>query len=392
MNMKKLLICVLLFTSINSWAQLPSWGMTEIQYKMPNFETKMSEIGAQAYNNNWLLKITAPADWHNKIRMALSNGGERDVQVSFKDSVHQSITITAGKGAKVAKISSSSGNTTVQKQVVIDKPEIDTEVEAPDFGDTSFSSNNDELLENIAAMEIEVPKGTVAAAEPSAATETKPTATAETPTPTPTAKPPKPAAPVVANEGADEEALREGLRKRHARTKRVDKEMSYDNISSRDDLFVDGTEVLIKRFVNQGVVIYFWMKEDYDPTIHQFVEKGRGKFQKDETAVASSEAKSANKPAPEPEVVQATELGFVAVDTVIDDQDELRKDHARNKRADLSINVDQLKEDDILYVLNQTVLVERPITSAQSAYFWLVGDTTITREVERKGDNKFVIK
>ena len=388
MNMKKLMICVLLITSINSWAQLPSWGMTEIQYKMPNFETKMSEIGAQAYDNNWLLKVTAPADWHNKIRMALSNGGERDVQVSFKDSVHQSITISAAKGAKVAKISSSSSNTTVQKQVVIDKPEIDTEVEAPDFGDTKFSSNNDELLENIAAMEIEVPKGTVAAVEtPPAAPEPKPVAA------TPTPKPTQTATTAVDNEAVDEGDLREALRKRHARTKRVDKEMSYDNISSRDDLFVNGTEVLIKRFVNQGVVIYFWMKENYDPTVHQFVEKGSGKYQKDEAAVASSEAKSGNQAAAEPEVeVKPTELGFVAVDTDIDDQDELRKDHARNKRADLSINADQLKEDDILYVLNQTVLVERPITSAQSAYFWLVGDTTITREVERKGDNKFVIK
>ena len=390
MNMKKLMVCVLLITSINSWAQLPSWGMTEIQYKMPNFETKMSEIGAQAYDNNWLLKVTAPADWHNKIRMALSNGGERDVQVSFNDSVHQSITITAAKGAKVAKISSSSSNTTVQKQVVIEKPEIDTEVEAPDFGDTKFSSNNDELLENIAAMEIKVPNGTVAAVESSAAAaESKPVTTAETPTPKPT----QATTPVAANEGVDEETLRETLRKRHARTKRVDKEMSYENISTRDDLFVNGTEVLIKRFVNQGVVIYFWMKEDYDPAIHQFKEKSSGKYQKDEAAVASSEAKSANQTTPESDAeVKPTELGFVAVDTVIDDQDELRKDHARNKRADLSINVDQLKTDDILYVLNQTVLVERPITSAQSAYFWLVGDTTITREVERKGDNKFVIK
>ena len=145
MNMKKLMICVLLITSINSWAQLPSWGMTEIQYKMPNFETKMSEIGAQAYDNNWLLKVTAPADWHNKIRMALSNGGERDVQVSFNDSVHQSITISAAKGAKVAKISSSSSNATVQKQVVIDKPESVNLVKPPTNIIKEIKTNSDSI-------------------------------------------------------------------------------------------------------------------------------------------------------------------------------------------------------------------------------------------------------
>jgi hypothetical protein len=150
--------------------------------------------------------------------------------------------------------------------------------------------------------------------------------------------------------------------------------------------------VLIKRFINRGVVLFFWMKEAYDPSIHKLVEKGSGKYQKDPEAVAGDQVTDADEQVEEAVEITPTNLDFVAVDNVVEDQDDLRRSHARNRRVDLSISASQLKSDDILYVQNQTVLVERPITSSQSTYFWLVGDTTINMEVERTGDNEFEIK
>ncbi len=398
---RKIMITALLLVSFVSWAELPSWGMTENQYKLPNFSNKMADIGAQAYKNNWLLKVTAPTDWHSTIRNALTNTGERDVQMTFKDSLYQSISISAVKGAKVAKISASNGNTTVQKQVIIEKPEIDTEVEAPDFGDTSFNNNSNELLEGIGTMEITVPaanertvdKSPVQVEEPAPAATLPVVSAPQEPAPSkPAVKPVVAQTPGNGNTSENIEQIKEDLRKRHARTKRVNKELSYTNIKGKDELFIKGPVVLVKRFINQGVVLYFWMKEAYDPTVHKLIEKGSGKYQKDPAALVG-ETPSVEKKAEEVvKEVAVTNLDFIAVDTVEEDQDDLRRSHARNKRVELSISVNQLKEDDVLFVKNQTILVERPITSSQSTYFWLVGETTIAREVVRKGDNKFIIK
>jgi len=389
--MNKILTIMMLLVATLSQAELPSWGMTENQYKLPNFNAKIGEIGEQAAKNNWLLKITAPKDWHNKIRMGLTDSGARDVQVNFKDSLYNSIAISAAPGIKMAQVSSSDASTTtVQKQVVIDKPEIDTEVDAPDFGKIEIESNGDELLGEISNLEIPVPV-------------TQPTDTR------PAAQPTRPAPQAVAPNTGDQvaepvamslseqsmamrEENKEELRKRHARTKRVDKLLSYASINSKDDLFIQGDVVLIKRFINRGVVLFFWMKEAYDPSIHKLVEKGSGKYQKDPEAVAGDQVADADEQVEEAVEITPTNLDFVAVDNVVEDQDDLRRSYARNRRVDLSISASQLKSEDILYVQNQTVLVERPITSSQSTYFWLVGDTTINMEVERTGDNEFEIK
>jgi len=388
--MKKVLTITLLLITSLSWAELPSWGMTENQYKLPNASTKFGEIGAQAAKNNWLLKITAPKDWHNKIRMGLTDSGARDVQVNFKDSLYNSIAISAVPGIKMAKVSSSNGSTaTVQKQVVIDKPEFDTEVDAPEFGDIEIPNNGDELLGEINKLEIAVP-----VAQPSATAAAQP-ARPSTNIRAETSGGQIAATPVLSADDqatATREENKEDLRRKYARAKRVEKNLSYTSITSKDDLFIKGDVVLIKRFINQGVVLFFWMNEAYDPAVHKLVEKGSGKYRKDPEAVAGDQVDAKVAEKTEEKVIEPTSLDFVAVDDVIEDQDDLRRSHARNKRVDVSISASQLKSEDILYVQNKTVLVERPITSSQSAFFWLVGDTTINLEVERTGDNEFEIQ
>lgn len=426
--MKTITLLTALLISAPGFAELPSWGLTESQYKSPDFSSKVGEIGGQAQKNNWMLKVTAPNDWHNTIKNALTQTGARDVQFTFKDSLYQSVSISAIPGAKTANISpSKTSNSTVQKQVVIDKPQIDTAVEAPDFGTTSFKNNNDELLENIGAMEIPMPTVQIESVKPTIKAQTKEVVKAEIntteppktppqatavpqvqPTPQPKATvpiaqveeqapavvpAPKPAVVIAdqANSELNTEEVKDILRKRHARSKRVDSELSYSSLNSKDEMFIDGSVVLIKRFVNQGVVLYYWMKEAYDPTVHKLVEKGSNKFKKDPTAIEGDVADE-DVEIVQPLKPQVTELKFIAVDTVQADQDDLRSEYIRNKRVDYSLSADQLKSEDILYVQNQTVLVERPISRTQSAYYWLVGETTINSAVERKGDNHFVIK
>jgi len=389
--MKKITIISMLIWSFISLAELPSWGMTEDQYKLPSFSSKMNEIGKQADKNNWLLKITAPKDWHNKIRSGLTDSGARDVQVNFKDSLYQSIAISAAVGAKMAKVSPSNGSTTVKKQVIIDKPEIDTDVEAPEFGDLEIKSNSNDLLVDIGEIDIAVPNVRSApkeAVKPEVKAKVEAKSVAVNNAVSETAK----VAQSPVGEKASVEITKEELRKRFARSKRVDKEISYNHITQKDDLFIQDDVVLVKRFVNQGVVLYFWMKEAYNPSVHKLIEKGSGKYQKDTEAVIGAIVDTTDSNANSVKEVTVTNLDFVAIDTNEDDKSDLRIGIARNKRVDTSISASQLKEDDILYVKNQTVLVVRPLTRSQNLYFWLVGDTVINREVERKGDNQFIIR
>ncbi len=240
------------------------------------------------------------------------------------------------------------------------------------------------MLESINSLEIAVPKPTKTVPQKV----TRPVATK------PAAKTQVEAAVVKStqelSEDAKTEVNKEFLRKKHARTKRVDKSINYNNLTDKDELFIQEDVVLVKRFINRGVVLFFWMKESYDPTVHKLVEKGSGKYQKDPEAM-KGDTPDAKVVEVEKEILP-TKLDFIAVDTSIDDQDDLRREFIRNKRVDYSTTADKLKKGDFLYVKNQTVLVERKLSKAQSAYYWLVGETTITKEVERKSDNEFVIK
>jgi|GEM_PF-1216108 len=395
--MKKLFLSIILLISFTTWAELPSWGMTENQYKLPTFNNKMNEIGKQAFKNNWLLKVTAPEGWHNNIRNALTQIGERDVQLTLKDSLYQSIAISAFPGAKIAKINpSSSSDSIVQKQVVIEKPEINTAIEAPDFGESDFKNNTNELLTDMDTLDIVVPTHEVKPTKTKRKIERKknvvkkPTTVEQPEVVTESVVSKSQSKPSIVADNKDSiKDIKEVLRKRHARNKIVDKQLSYRNIKTKDELFIQESVVLIKRFLNQGIVMYFWMSEPYDPTVHKMVEKGVGKFKKDPAAIEVQ----TKKIVAEKDDSVPMKFGFIAVDNMVEDKEYLRKSKIRNKRVEYTISAEKLKKDDILYVKNQTVLVERPLAPSQSYYYWLVGETNFNKEVKQKrGSDRFVIQ
>jgi len=399
--MKKLvLLTLILLCPLVLAKELPSWGMTEQQFKMPNFETKMQEIGDQAIKNNWLLKITAPKDWHNKIRSGLSRDGKNNVQINFKDSLYKSISMMAAPGMDLSHVQTESAPiATAKKQVVIEKPEMDTNIEAPEFDNSTF--NTGELISDIGELELTLPNGQSlktngkssgngqvnAKAMSQEADAESPEATVQE-----TQKATNSKLPVTAQE--QRKVSEQNLRQRYARGKAVDKSISYNNITEKDDLYVEGTAVLVKRYVNRGVAIYFWMVEDYDPKTHSLEAKGSGKFQKTSDPVTQQMAANAGQTERTEEASNSSSesLGFIAVTDQVDVQDKLRRDFIRNKPVTGTLKSSQLSKGDLLYVNAETVLIERPIGNSQSSYYWLEGETTISREVEQSGPQKYVIK
>lgn len=402
--MKKLsLLTLLLLSTIIGAKELPSWGMTEDQFKLPNFATKMQEIGDQALKNNWLLKITAPKDWHSKIRSGLSREGNNNVQINFKDSLYKSIAMTAVPGMKLTNgQADSTPVATAKKQVVIEKPEMDTDIEAPKFDNSTF--NTGQLLDEIGELELTLPNGQ------NLKSNNKNTANNDSVKDRTNQQVESDAQPtkVIAKESQSSgqvsetdltaqeqrEANEQSLRMRYARSKSVDKTIDYNNITDKDDLYVEGTAVLVKRYVNQGVAVYYWMTEGYDAEKHTLESKGSGKYQKSSDVEVQQATTNRAQVITNDEVKDSknTAFDFIAVTDQIDAQDKLRRDFIRNKAVSSTLKSSQLSKGDTLYVSGETVLIERPIGNSQSTYFWLEGETEINQEIEHTGPQKYVIK
>lgn len=390
--MIKTLMVIILLTGVVVAKELPSWGMTESQYKMPNFTNKMQKIGDQAVKNDWLLKITAPKDWHGKIRAALSQQGAKNVQINFKDSLYKSITISATPGMELKSTTVKTTQPAVaKKQVVIDKPEMDTEIEAPEF-DNNFKAGD--ILADMDELELTLPDNGKTEKKPRQITHASNQQVVKADS-RETSNQPETSQSDAQNQ--DKALIKENLRKRYARSKTVDRTISYENITDEDELFVSDDVVLVKRYVNRGVAIYYWMQEAYNPETHHLIDKGSGKFAKIGDASSDSEKpiadnRSTDEDSGKIDNPAAKFFDFVAVTDDLDRQDQLRRDYIRNKSVNNTIKASQLNPKDILYVSNHTVLVERPLGNSRSAYFWLVGDTRIEQPIEHTGPNKFVIQ
>ncbi|WP_154221905.1 hypothetical protein [Marinicella rhabdoformis] len=399
--MKKLLILSMLLMSAVVLAQLPSWGMTEQQYKMPNRPAKLEDIGKEAVNNKWQLKVIAPQAWHSNIRAGLSKGGERNVMMTFKDSLHQSVSITATKAKYMGQTVKSSGNNqVVQKQVVIDdKPEIDTTVERPEFGD-EFMAGKPTVAEVEIDMALPKSEHKVVKNAP------KPTKTVSQPKPVqkPVVKPePKSVAVVevepeageveTEEERADEvrDAAKTYLRKRYAKNKKANGTLSYGSITEDDELYIKDNVVLIVREKNSRT-FYYWMKGTFDQSVHAIKHKSQERYEKTEAAVAVVKAASSKADDSKSEVVERTSLVFTAVDDVSSDQDVLRRDHIRNKAVTKAYSAEQLKSGDLVYTRNDTALVVRRLSRTNEIYFWLKGDVNITENIEMMKPDEFKIK
>lgn len=402
--MKKILTLTLLLLSPFIWAkEMPSWGMTEKQFKMPNFTTKMQEIGDQAFKNNWLLKITAPEDWHNKIRSGLSREGENNVQINFKDSLYKSISMTATQGMNLNLTQNRLSQTaTAKKQVIIDKPDMETNIERPEFDNSEFN-NTDELMDDIGQLELTLPNGQTLNKINKTNADTKQVA-AKKPTngnAQESAKSNDQKTQAVAQKETTEvdnvqdqrEAIEHNMRMRYTGNKTVDKTISYNHIAEDDDLYVEGKVVLVKRYVNRGVAVYYWMTEDYDPELHSLEPKDSNKFKKLATGEADNSIKAATKTQSSPKSQETNQqaFDFVAVTDQNDVQVQLRREFIRNKTVSSNIKAGQLKSGDKLYVSQQTILVERPIGNTRSIYFWLDGETNISQEVNSMGPQEYKI-
>lgn len=399
--MKKIIIISMLLWVTVSLAQLPSWGMTEQQYKMPNRASKLADIGTEAVKNKWQLKVIAPQAWHSSIRAGLSQDGDKNVMMTFKDSLHKSISISASKAKHMGQTVGRSNTQVVQKQVVIDdKPEIDTSVERPEFSDEFMTGKP--VVADI-DLELDLPKTAHKVAKKAD----------EKPVTKPVAKPqnkavvktetkaePKPAvvtatqAPVAnSSHAVDTESATRYLRKRFAKNKTINGQMAYERITENDELFIKDGVVMIKQEKNNRP-FYYLMSEPFDATKHAFKEKSSERYVKTEpaTSTASTVKKAVKKDDEVKQDIERTSLVFNAVDDNLYDQDDLRRDHIRNKMVTKSYGADKLKSGDLIYTQNDTALVVRRLSRTNEIYFWLKGEVNVTENVTMMRPDEFKIK
>ncbi len=403
--MKKVTVIIsILFMSMAALAQLPSWGMTQQQYRMPNHKTKLAEIGAQAAEHNWQLKITAPKDWHNEIRSGLTQDGAINVMMVVQDSLHNSISIIASEAKQMGRTVNPVSQQMVKKQAVVnDEIEIDTTVERPDF-DEEFSTDKPALAEVELDMELLQPNhqndkkeetNTIKPVE--AETPSKELETTQT-----EIQPKKDTEETIVSSSVatmDLEDTKNYLRKRYAKNRRVDNSLPYSSIEPEDELYMKDGLVLVVR-ENNNRPFYYWMNELFDPQSHNLKNTSHEKFTKinsdtenNETtsAVESKVVKTMNQTAENRPPRTHKTLDFKAIIGHSDDQSILKKKHTKNKGVRLSIKPSELQKGDKLFVQNETVLVIRQWSDTNILYFWLEGDTSLIKSAALESENEFII-
>ncbi|MCF6299915.1 MAG: hypothetical protein L3J52_02180, partial [Proteobacteria bacterium] len=146
--MRKILVSFFALMVVgNVFAELPSWGLTKQQFESSIAISKLEEIGKTAVQKNYKLSITAPMDWHTKIRNIFTVHGKLEVQMTFKDSLYESVSLVAEKGVKqIRATASNNSNGHGSKQGLIDKPDIDADVEGPNFDNKKYGMGEKILL------------------------------------------------------------------------------------------------------------------------------------------------------------------------------------------------------------------------------------------------------
>ena len=409
--MKRLMTIVcLLSVSLMAVAQeLPSWGVTKEQFESASGKNKLNDIGKQASGKNWRLIVTAPRDWHGGIKKYITKDGDMNVNISFKDTVYESISILAAKNTVnngvSATPSSQSQNTVRSKQVVVDKPDIEVDIEAPDVSNISVDAaemSSDEVIgvdlshiEN-AKIKKESRKNTRPLAQrkfvenkkknkPVAGP--KPQPKAEKPAPVP-AKP-QPVTAVAATTSSPNDVAVEArnyLQKEYARNDGIAHSLKrVSSLKKGDYIYTRDNEVLIKRFLSNNVHRFFWLEAPLDLNAPNLKKVSDERYRVSSAFDSTVEAVAEVKQEPEvPVMINTAEQSE-------NDQKDLRSKYARNQTVKVNIKPEQLRKDDLLYVQGQTVLVKRDIGRGIYKYFWLTGEFDLSA-ADRTSENAYKVK
>ena len=384
------IVCLLLISLTAVAQELPSWGVTKEQFQAADGKNKLNEIGSEAAKKNWRLIVSAPRDWHGGIRKYLTRDGNVGVNISFKDTVYESISILAAKnnGSAAATVSSQSQNAVRNKQVVVDKPDIEVDVEAPDVSNIAVETEDMAAGEvigvdlshlNQAKIRKDNRKDTrppaqrkfeqnrrAAANKPVAGPKPKPEPKVE-----PTPPKPQPVTAVAATASPEDAAAkaREYLQKEYARNEGVAHQLTRaSSLKKGDYIYTRNGQVLIKRFLSNNVHRFFWFENTLDLSAANLKKVTDERYRVTEPFAADGQPVVAEEPAPvEPVMINAEEQN-------LNDQKDLRSKFARNQTVSVNIRPDQLRKGDYLYVQGQTVLVKRDIGRGIFKYFWLTGE------------------
>ncbi|WP_395376616.1 hypothetical protein [Marinicella sp. W31] len=406
-----MILCLLSVSLIAVAQELPSWGVTKEQFQGATGKNKLNEIGKEASQKKWRLIVSAPRDWHSGIRKYITKDGSVNVNISFKDTVYESISILAAKNnganAVTATPSSQSQNAVRSKQVVVDKPDIEVAVEAPDVSNISVDagemSSDDVIGVDLshlkdAKIKRDNRKDTRPLSQrkfvenknrnrPVAGKKQAPKV--EAPEPTPEPAKPQPVTAVAATSSTDDVAAtaRAYLQKEYARNDGISHSLSrISSLKKGDYIYTRDNQVLIKRFLSNNIHRFYWLETTIDLTAANLKKVSDERYRVSAPFSSAGEAvveSQPEKPA-EPVMINTAEQSQ-------NDQKELRSKHARNQTVKVNIMPEQLRKGDLLFVRGQTVLVKRDIGRGIFKYFWLTGEFDLSA-ADRTSENAYKVK
>ncbi len=391
------LTALVLCLPVHAAKEWPSWGVTQSQFETSEGVSRLQQIGKEARKSRLKLTITAPESWHSKIRQSLNLGNKDEVNAVFRDTALQSIAITSERDTQSISAPQQNNTTyTARKQVVVDKPVIDSDVEKPDFdvqGITDYSKDNDILKNEIANMEFNHPveKSKVKIVKQSPAEQTT--------------------APAARNS-------KEYLQLKYANNSVINNAIESAKLVAGDELFVKDDAILVKRLIHRGRYKYYWLLDGIDLTASGVKQRDEDRY-RIEAEYLQAEAETTPKAAP----TRATASVNVGSDAVVpasarptqqpvpgnntpgglmwisaNDSDyesrrEVAKKYAAGKVIERSMKVEDLERRDKLFVKDSTVLVRRIISRGEyTYYYWLDGDINLQDQRISGSDGVYMVE
>ncbi len=384
-----------------TWA-IPQSDMPSFQYDANEFYAdkdlkKVAEATRLAVANNWQMRITAPAEWHDKLMAVVKQtAAGKPVTVDFTNTIIESVVINLSRAKKPLTRKKQRPKPRKSKPAALTAPKVSRlKAEKPSrdgvFAETTSPMTLDEIKPAMPKQQ----------KSPGSATQTTPAGTAiasDTGSVPPAEKadqaPPtseqalaKPVvvSPAVENEAgstkgseakspeaAGEAPPREWLQNNYLHGKAVTRQLSIEKIRNDDQIMVRDGEYLLVRF-SHGRRDGWWLKSPVDLTSVGLKKIGKDKYRVENKIRLVKDTRKMLKAKPETNAVNSP----AAAVNLEEERLRLQKLYNKGRQIKKTLLPKNIHKDDIIIVGNGLKLLIRSERDGSLRRYWLEGDVNL---------------
>ena len=406
-------------------SDMPSFQYDATEYFADKELKKVREATQLAVKNHWQMRITAPAEWHDKLMQAVTEAAAgKPVKVDFTNTIIESVVINLSKAKKPAR--------KAKKRPAVSKKRAPAALTAPTvsrpkgtkpsrdgvFGSATQAVMMDEVKPHMPDLGKAPAQSSKAgsrqakpAAQDNAGTENRPETQGETqaetqaknvtdiqpakaaqaPTPVagkPTAETPPSAvadetrtastaiqavAPATTgdSQGAEAVSPRQWLQDTYLQGKAVERELSIEKIRNDDQIMVRDGQFLLVRF-SHGRRAGWWLKSPVDLTSSALKKIGTDKYRVENKIRLVKDSRTMNRTKE-----AADAAGSPASVSLEEERKRLEKRYNKGRKIKKTLLPKNIHKDDTIIVGNGLKVLLRSERDGSLRRYWLDGEVNL---------------